>query len=37
VAERGQALVTTAHRDWVSRLHGPVRVFEVKAGRVRAA
>jgi len=37
VAERGQALVTTAHRDWVSRLPGPARVFEVTDGRVRAA
>jgi DNA replication and repair protein RecF len=37
VAERGQVLVTTAHRDWVSRLDGPGRVFEVKDGRVRAA
>jgi DNA replication and repair protein RecF len=37
VAERGQALVTTAHRDWVRRLEGQARVFEVKDGRVRAA
>jgi DNA replication and repair protein RecF len=37
VAERGQALVTTAHRDWVARLNGLGRVFEVKDGRVRAA
>jgi DNA replication and repair protein RecF len=37
VAERGQALVTTAHRDWVSRLAGLGRVFEVRDGRVRAA
>jgi DNA replication and repair protein RecF len=37
VAERGQALVTTAHRDWVARLDGLGRVFEVRDGRVRAA
>ena len=37
VAERGQALVTTAHRDWVMRLDGQGRVFQVKDGRVRAA
>jgi DNA replication and repair protein RecF len=36
-AERGQALVTTAHRDWVSRLGAADRVFEVRDGRVRAA
>ena len=37
VAERGQALVTTAHGDWVARLRGLGRVFEVEDGRVRAA
>jgi DNA replication and repair protein RecF len=37
VAERGQALVTTAHRDWVARLRGMGRVFEVRAGQVKAA
>lgn len=37
VAERGQALVTTAHRDWVGRLGGLGRVFEVEGGQVRAA
>jgi DNA replication and repair protein RecF len=37
VAERGQALVTTAHRDWVSRLRGLGQVFEVQGGQVRAA
>jgi len=37
VAERGQALVTTAHRDWVARLAGLGNVFEVRDGRVRAA
>ena len=37
VAERGQALVTTAHRDWVGRLDGLGRVFDVKDGRVQAA
>ena len=37
VARRGQALVTTAHRDWVARLGGLGRVFEVRDGRVRAA
>jgi DNA replication and repair protein RecF len=36
-AERGQVLVTTAHRDWVTRLDGRARVFEVRDGRVRAA
>jgi DNA replication and repair protein RecF len=37
VAERGQAVVTTAHPDWVSRLGGLGRVFHVSDGRVRAA
>lgn len=37
VAERGQALVTTAHRDWVGRLGRMGQVFEVQGGRVRAA
>jgi DNA replication and repair protein RecF len=37
VAERGQALVTTAHRDWVGRLRGLGRVFQVHQGQVRAA
>ena len=37
VAERGQALVTTAHQAWVSRLGSLARVFEVEAGQVRAA
>jgi DNA replication and repair protein RecF len=37
VAERGQALVTTAHRDWVARLGGLAQVFEVQGGQVRAA
>jgi DNA replication and repair protein RecF len=37
VAERGQALVTTAHRDWVARLGRLGRVFEVEGGQVKAA
>jgi DNA replication and repair protein RecF len=37
VAGRGQALVTTAHRDWVKRLDGLGRIFNVDRGRVRAA
>jgi DNA replication and repair protein RecF len=37
VAERGQALVTTAHRDWVKRVEGLGRVFEIKDGRAQAA
>jgi len=37
VAERGQALVTTAHQDWVGRLAGLGRVFHVQGGQVRAA
>ena len=37
VAERGQALVTTAHRGWVARLGRLGRVFEVEAGHVKAA
>jgi DNA replication and repair protein RecF len=37
VAERGQAVVTTAHQEWVARLGGLARVFEVEAGQVRAA
>ena len=37
VAERGQALVTTAHRDWVARLGRLGQVFEVRDGQVRAA
>jgi DNA replication and repair protein RecF len=37
VAERGQALVTTAHRDWVARLGRLGQVFEVQGGQVRAA
>ncbi len=34
VAERGQALVTTAHGEWVARLRGLGRLFEVRAGQV---
>jgi DNA replication and repair protein RecF len=37
VAERGQALVTTAHRDWVARLGRMGQVFEVQGGQVKAA
>jgi DNA replication and repair protein RecF len=37
VAERGQALVTTAHPDWVTRLASQGRVFHVREGQVRAA
>ena len=37
VAERGQAFVTTAHRDWVARLGALGRVFEVEGGQVKAA
>ena len=36
VVLRGQALVTTAHRDWVTGMAG-ARAYEVVAGRVRAA
>ena len=36
VVRRGQALVTTAHPDWVTGMAG-ARVYEVVAGRVRAA
>jgi len=37
VARRGQALVTTAHRDWAERLAPLGRVFAVENGEVRAA
>ena len=37
VTERGQALVTTAHGDWVARLGRLGQVFEVHDGQVRAA
>jgi DNA replication and repair protein RecF len=37
VADRGQAVVTTAHRGWLARLDGLGRVFQVDHGRVRAA
>ena len=36
VVRRGQALVTTAHSDWITGLTG-ARVFEVESGQVRAA
>ena len=36
VVRRGQALVTTAHRDWIEALDD-ARVYEVADGRVRAA
>jgi len=34
VAGQGQALVTSAHPEWASRLHDVGRVFRVSAGRV---
>jgi DNA replication and repair protein RecF len=37
VAQRGQALVTTAHPDWARRLGRPAALFEVEEGQVRAA
>ena len=37
VADRGQALVTTAHEGWARRLAGMGRLFAVEAGEVRAA
>lgn len=37
VAERGQAVVTTAHAGWVSRLASARAVFQVDAGGVRPA
>jgi DNA replication and repair protein RecF len=37
VGERGQALVTTAHRGWASRLPGEARLFEVRRGQVERA
>jgi DNA replication and repair protein RecF len=37
VGERGQALVTTAHRGWAARLGGDVRLFDVRGGQVERA
>jgi DNA replication and repair protein RecF len=37
VSARGQALVTTAHPGWATRLGGWGRLFAVEAGQVRAA
>jgi hypothetical protein len=34
VAEEGQALVTSAHPEWASRLGTVGRLFSVSAGRV---
>ena len=37
VADRGQALVTTAHRAWLDAIGQPLRAFAVEAGRVGSA
>jgi DNA replication and repair protein RecF len=34
VGERGQALITTAHRGWAARLGGEARLFAVRSGLV---
>lgn len=37
VGERGQALITTAHRGWATRLDGDARLYAVSDGRVEGA
>jgi DNA replication and repair protein RecF len=37
VGERGQALITTAHRGWAARLDGDARLYAVSGGRVEGA
>jgi DNA replication and repair protein RecF len=37
VGERGQALITTAHRGWAARLDGGARLYAVSGGQVEGA